>query len=46
MALFRVRDGFISAQVEPEPRRGLCGVTCAEIIHLARETMPYMHFLV
>ena len=43
MALFRVRDGFISAQVSEifhEPL-GERSETSAEITHLARETMSY-----
>ena len=40
MTLFQVRDGFISARVTSS-RPSLKDVTSAEIIHLARETMPY-----
>ena len=40
MALFRVRDGYISAQVSEIFHEPL-GETSAEITHPARETMSY-----
>ena len=45
MALVRVRDGFISAQVSEIFYDAFSASerseTSAEIIHIARETMPY-----